>query len=88
MPIASHLSQFRTVFITTLRIPNSFRSNIEGQRIQPFWIEEAAKKLPNTNSNVESAFKPHAIRDDWLIHGQQQSFGAATAKLVIEALGV
>lgn len=65
-----------------------FADNFVGQRIQPFWIEEEAKKLPNTNFIVDSAFKPHAIRDGRLITGQQQYSGAAAAKLVIEALGI
>lgn len=59
-----------------------------GQRIQPFWIEEEARKLPNTNFLVQSRFKAHAVRDGHLITGQQQYSGAAAARLVIEALGV
>lgn len=59
-----------------------------GQRIQPFWIEEEAKKLSNTNFIVNRAFKPHAVRDGNLITGQQQYSGAAAARLVIDALGV
>lgn len=59
-----------------------------GQRIQPFWIEEEARKLPNTNFVVNSAFKPFAVRDGNLITGQQQYSGAAAARLVIETLGV
>jgi putative intracellular protease/amidase len=59
-----------------------------GKRIQPFWIEEEAKKLPGTNFIVSGRFKPHAIRDGNLITGQQQFSGAAVARLVIEALGV
>lgn len=59
-----------------------------GQKIQPFWIEEEARKLPNTNFLVQSQFKAHAVRDGNLITGQQQYSGAAAARLVIEALGV
>ena len=59
-----------------------------GQRIQPFRIEEEAKKLDNTNFIVASRFKSHAVRDGLLITGQQQYSGAAAARLVIEALGV
>ena len=65
-----------------------FADNFVGKRIQPFWIEEEAKKLPNTNFIVDSMFKAFAIRDGRLITGQQQYSGAAAAKLVIEALGV
>jgi putative intracellular protease/amidase len=57
------------------------------QRIQPFWIEDEAKKLENTNFIVDGRFKPHAVRDGNLITGQQQYSGAAAAKLIVEALG-
>jgi hypothetical protein len=56
-------------------------------KVQPFWIEEEAKKLANTNFIVNSRFKPHAVRDGNLITGQQQYSGAAAAALMIEALG-
>lgn len=59
-----------------------------GKRIQPFWIEEEAKKLSGTNFMVSGRFKAHAVRDGNLITGQQQYSGAAVARLVIEALGV
>jgi putative intracellular protease/amidase len=59
-----------------------------GQRIQPFRIEEEAKKLAGTNFIVASRFKSHAVRDGLLITGQQQYSGAAAARLIIEALGV
>jgi putative intracellular protease/amidase len=65
-----------------------FADNYVGQRIQPFWIEEEAKKLEGTNFIVDGPFKAHAIRDGRLITGQQQYSGAAAAQLVIEALGV
>jgi putative intracellular protease/amidase len=57
------------------------------QRIQPFWIEDEAKQLANTNFIVAGRFKPHAVRDGNLITGQQQYSGAAAAKLIAEALG-
>lgn len=59
-----------------------------GMRIQPFWIEDEAKKLPNTNFITGYRFQSFAIRDGRLITGQQQFSGGAAAKLVIEALGV
>jgi len=59
-----------------------------GKRIQPFRIEEEARKIPNTNFIVHGRFKPHAVRDGNLITGQQQYSGAAAARLLIEALGV
>jgi len=58
-----------------------------GKRIQPFWIEEEAQKIPNTNFVVSGRFRSHAVRDGRLVTGQQQYSGAEAAKLVIEALG-
>jgi putative intracellular protease/amidase len=65
-----------------------FADEFVGKRIQPFRIEEEARKIPNTNFIVHGRFKPHAVRDGNLITGQQQYSGAAAARLVIEALGV
>jgi putative intracellular protease/amidase len=59
-----------------------------GQTIQPFRIEDEARKLANTNFIVAGRFRPHAVRDGNLVTGQQQYSGAAAARLVIEALGV
>lgn len=59
-----------------------------GQRIQPFWIEEEARKLAHTNFVVNSRFRPFAIRDGRLVTGQQQYSGAHAARLMIEALGL
>lgn len=58
-----------------------------GQRIQPFWIETEARKLPGTNFVVDQMFRPFAVRDGNLVTGQQQFSGAAAAELVIQALG-
>jgi putative intracellular protease/amidase len=58
-----------------------------GQKVQPFWIEDEARKLTNTNFIVNGRFKSHAVRDGNLITGQQQYSGAAAARLMIEALG-
>ena len=59
-----------------------------GKRIQPFHIEDEAKKLDGTNFIVSGRFKSHAVRDGNLITGQQQYSGGAVARLVIQALGV
>ncbi len=64
-----------------------FADSFVGKRIQPFRIEEEAKKLPGTNFVVQSRFKSFAVRDGNLITGQQQYSGSAAARLVIEALG-
>lgn len=65
-----------------------FADSFVGQKIQPFWIEEEARKIENTNYVNAGLFKPFAVRDGNLITGQQQFSGAAAAKLMIEALGV
>lgn len=65
-----------------------FADNFVGMKIQPFWIEEEARKIENTNYVNGGLFKPFAVRDGNLITGQQQFSGAAAARLVIEALGV
>jgi putative intracellular protease/amidase len=64
-----------------------FADEYVGQRIQPFWIEDEARKLENTNFIVNGRFKPHAVRDANLITGQQQYSGAAAARLIVDALG-
>jgi putative intracellular protease/amidase len=65
-----------------------FADEFVGKRIQPFWIEDEAKKLPGTNFIVSGRFKAHAVRDGNLITGQQQYSGTVVARLVIEALGI
>ena len=65
-----------------------FADEFVGQRIQPFWIEDEARTLPDTNFIVSGRFKSHAIRDGNLITGQQQYSATAVARLMIEALGV
>jgi putative intracellular protease/amidase len=65
-----------------------FADAFVGQRIQPFRIEEEARKLTGTNFVVNNRFKPFAVRDGLLITGQQQYSGGAVAKLMIDALGV
>jgi putative intracellular protease/amidase len=58
-----------------------------GTRLQPFRIEDEARKLSDTNFIVQGRFKAHAVRDGNLITGQQQYSGRAAARLAIEALG-
>lgn len=57
-----------------------------GQKIQPYRIEEEAKKMKNTTFKVAVPFSSYAIRDGFLITGQQQNSGEAAAKLLITAL--
>lgn len=65
-----------------------YADNFVGQKIQPFWIESEAKKIPGTNYINGGLFREFAVRDGNLITGQQQFSGTAAARLVIEALGV
>lgn len=64
-----------------------FADDFVGQKIQPFWIEQEARKLEGTNFVVDQAFRGFAVRDGNLVTGQQQFSGAKAAALVIEALG-
>jgi putative intracellular protease/amidase len=64
-----------------------FADGFVGRRIQPFWIEDEARKLEGTNFVVDQMFREFAVRDGLLVTGQQQYSGAAAARLVIEALG-
>jgi putative intracellular protease/amidase len=65
----------------------AFADSFVGKRIQPFWIEEEARKIEGTNFIVSGMFKAFAVRDGNLITGQQQNSGAAAAALVVETLG-
>ena len=64
-----------------------FSDSFVGQKLQPFRIEDEARKLKDTNFIVQGPYKAHAVRDGNLITGQQQSSASATARLVVEALG-
>jgi putative intracellular protease/amidase len=66
----------------------SYADDFVGQKMQPFRIEDEARKIPDTNFIVSGRFKAHAVRDGNLITGQQQYSALAVARLVIEALGV
>jgi putative intracellular protease/amidase len=59
-----------------------------GKRIQPFRIEDEARKLKGSNFVTSGRFKSFAVRDGNLVTGQQQYSGAEAARLVIAALGV
>jgi putative intracellular protease/amidase len=58
-----------------------------GLKIQPFWIENEAKKIDGTNFITGGLLAEFAVRDGNLITGQQQVSSAAAARKVIEALG-
>ncbi len=57
-----------------------------GMKIQPFRIEDEARKMPGSRFEVGPMFHAHAVRDGNLITGQQQNSGAQAAELVIEAM--
>jgi putative intracellular protease/amidase len=57
-----------------------------GQKIQPFRIEDDARKMPNSKFEVAPMFEAFAVQDGNLITGQQQNSGAEAAKLVIAQL--
>jgi putative intracellular protease/amidase len=63
-----------------------FADNFVGKRIQPFWIEDEARKIRTTKFVVKEAFTPFAIADGNLITGQQQNSGAEAARLVLSQL--
>ncbi|TFL18478.1 type 1 glutamine amidotransferase domain-containing protein [Jannaschia formosa] len=65
----------------------AFADGFVGMKIQPFWIEDEAKALADTNFVVNAMFKSFALRDGNLITGQQQYSGAAAADLVVQTLG-
>ena len=57
-----------------------------GQKIQPYRIEDEAKKLAGTTFKVAPPFSSFAITDGNLITGQQQNSGAAAARMVVKQL--
>ncbi|CAM1343447.1 type 1 glutamine amidotransferase domain-containing protein [Tenacibaculum amylolyticum] len=63
-----------------------FADNAVGMQIQPYRIEDEAKKITNTTFKVVAPFTSYAIADGNLITGQQQNSGAAVAKLLIDQL--
>lgn len=54
-----------------------------GKQIQPFRIEDLARKMPNSKFTVAPMFESYAVQDGNLITGQQQNSGAEAAKLII-----
>ena len=58
-----------------------------GMKIQPFYIEDEAHQIADTNFVAQAPARPYAVRDGSLITGQQHFSGALTAQLVIETLG-
>lgn len=63
-----------------------FADQAVGMKIQPYRIEDEAKKIVGTTFKVAAPFSAYAIQDGNLITGQQQNSGAAAAELVIKSL--
>lgn len=63
-----------------------FADHATGLKIQPYRIEEEAKKIAGTTFKVAAPFSAYAIQDGNLITGQQQNSGAAVAELVVKQL--
>lgn len=63
-----------------------FADHAVGTKIQPYRIEEEARKIAGTTFKVAAPFSAYAIADGNLITGQQQNSGASAAELVVLAL--
>jgi putative intracellular protease/amidase len=57
-----------------------------GIKIQPYRIEEEARKIESATFKVAAPFSSYAISYGNLITGQQQNSGAAVAAMVVEQL--
>ena len=63
-----------------------YADNYVGMKIQPFRIEDEARKMPNSRFVTGAPFSSFAVRDGNLITGQQQNSGEAAARMVVQAL--
>ncbi|MBL7858522.1 MAG: type 1 glutamine amidotransferase domain-containing protein [Cyclobacteriaceae bacterium] len=63
-----------------------FADKAVGMKIQPYRIEEEARKISGTTFKVAAPFSSYAITDGNLVTGQQQNSGAAAAEMVVELL--
>lgn len=63
-----------------------FADQAVGMKIQPYRIEDEARKLPNTTFKVAAPFASFAIADGNLITGQQQNSGMEAARMLVEYL--
>ncbi|MFN8921820.1 MAG: alpha/beta fold hydrolase [Sphingobacteriia bacterium] len=60
--------------------------NYVGMKVQPFRIEDEARKITNTFYTSGKPFGSFALEDGNLITGQQQNSGVAAARLVLKQL--
>lgn len=63
-----------------------FADQAVGMKIQPYWIENQARKIKGTSFKVAAPFVSYAIKDGNLITSQQQNSGAAADEMVVEML--
>ncbi|MEQ9592600.1 MAG: type 1 glutamine amidotransferase domain-containing protein [Cyclobacteriaceae bacterium] len=63
-----------------------FADQAVGQKIQPYRIEDEARKIKGTHFKVADAFSSYAITDGNLVTGQQQNSGAAAARMIVDLL--
>jgi putative intracellular protease/amidase len=63
-----------------------YADNYVGMKIQPFRIEDEARKMPDSRFVTGAPFSAFAVEDGNLITGQQQNSGAAAAELVLAQL--
>jgi putative intracellular protease/amidase len=63
-----------------------FADKAVGMKIQPYRIEEEARKISGTTFKVAAPFSAYAIQDGNLITGQQQNSGAIAAEMVVKSL--
>jgi putative intracellular protease/amidase len=63
-----------------------FADQAVGMKIQPYRIENEAKKIEDTTFKVAAPFSAYAIADGHLITGQQQNSGTLAANLVVKSL--
>jgi len=63
-----------------------YADNYVGMKIQPFRIEDEARKMLNSKFTVGAPFSAFAVQDGNLITGQQQNSGAVAAELVVKEL--
>ncbi|CAL2077948.1 type 1 glutamine amidotransferase domain-containing protein [Tenacibaculum sp. 190524A05c] len=63
-----------------------FADSAVGMKIQPYRIEDEARKLLNTTFKVADPFTSYVIQDGNLITGQQQNSGFVAAKTIVNVL--
>ena len=63
-----------------------FADKAVGMKIQPYRIEDEARKMTGTTFKTAAPFSSYAITDGNLVTGQQQNSGAAAAEMVVNLL--